>query len=57
MIQAQEDYVNNYFILLGNLDKTFLDTFKEFIIEIEQNYKDIKKENITEEKNPSDNPD
>ncbi len=54
-IQAQEDYVNNYFILLGKLDKNFLDTFKEFIIEIEQNYKDIKEESVTEEKNPSDN--
>jgi len=54
-IQAQEDYVNNYFILIGNLDKNFLDIFKDFIIGIEQNCNDLKTEIVKEDQNPSDN--
>ena len=50
-IQAQEEFINNYFIFIGNLDKNFLDFFNEFIIAIEQSYKDIKTEDIIGEKN------
>ena len=51
-IQAQESYKNNYFILMGNLNQNFLDSFKNFLVEFEQNVIDSKHEPIIGD-NPS----
>jgi len=49
-ISAQEDGRNNYFILMGNLNQNFLETFKEFLIEFES-ISNLKEEPSKEDQN------
>lgn len=51
-ISAQEDGRNNYFILMGNLNQNFLETFKEFLIEFES-ISNLKEEPSKEAQNTS----